>query len=124
MRGPRSRCNDAVEADQRLEALTDAFAGEPDVTAPGSDGRGFGAGALKVEGPIVAMVVHGALVVKLPEARVAELVSAGTCAPFDSGKGRPMREWAAILPADPATDLALASEAVAHVRSVSRPSRR
>ncbi len=112
-----------MDADQRLAALADAFAGEPDVTPPASGGRGFGAGALKVSGSIVAMVVQGALVVKLPEARVAELVSAGTCAPFDSGKGRPMREWAVVLPADPATDLALAGEALAHVRSVSRPSR-
>ena len=112
-----------MDAHQRLAALADAFAGEPDVTPPGSDGRGFGAGALKAAGSIVAMVVQGALVLKLPEARVAELVSAGTCAPFDSGRGRPMREWAAIAPGDPATDLALAREALAHVRSVSRPSR-
>ena len=117
------RCNGPVDADQRLAALADAFADEPDVTPPGSGGRGFGAGALKAGGSIVAMAVQGSLVVKLPEARVAELVAAGTCASFDSGKGRPMREWAAVPLADPATDLALAQEALAHVRSVSRPSR-
>jgi hypothetical protein len=113
-----------VQADQRFEALVDAFSGAPGVTLPGTPGtRGFGAGALKVDGSIFAMVVQGALVLKLPAARVADLVVAGAGEPFDSGKGRPMREWVVVVPTGPASDLALAEEALAYVRSVRKGSR-
>jgi hypothetical protein len=81
-------------------------------------GRRFGAGALKVDGAIFAMCVQDALVVKLPRDRVAELVADGTCGPFDSGKGRAMREWATVT--DPARDRALAGEALEFVRSLRR----
>jgi hypothetical protein len=41
------------------------------------------------------MVIRNQLVVKLPRARVDELVEAGTAERFDRGKGQPMKEWAA-----------------------------
>ena len=44
------------------------------------------------------MLARDALVVKLPQARVDELVAAGVAVRFDAGKGRPMREWASIAP--------------------------
>jgi hypothetical protein len=108
----------AMDAEDRFAALVEAFGGTPGVTLPGgSGGRGFGAGALKVDGSIFAMQVQGALVLKLPEARVAELIGSGAGSPFDSGKGRPMREWVALSGGDPGTDLPLAREALEHVRS-------
>jgi hypothetical protein len=107
-----------MDAGRRFAALVDALDGTPGVTLPGaSGGRGFGAGALKVDGSIFAMEVQGALVLKLPEARVAELIGSGAGSPFDSGKGRPMREWVALAGSDPGADLSLAREALAHVRS-------
>jgi hypothetical protein len=101
----------------RFASLVEEFDGTPGVTGPGEGGRGFGAGALKVDGSIFAMEVQGALVLKLPEARVADLIGSGAGSPFDAGKGRPMREWVALAGSDPGTDLSLAQEALAHVRS-------
>ena len=107
-----------MDAGRRFAALVEALGGTPGVTLPGeAGGRGFGAGALKVDGSIFAMEVQGALVLKLPETRVADLVGSGAGSPFDSGKGRPMREWVALAGGDPGGDLALAREALAHVRS-------
>jgi hypothetical protein len=81
--------------EDRFAALVARFAGEPGVTSPGP-GRGFGSSALKVDNRIFAMLSGGRLVVKLPRARVAALIAAGDGAPFDAGKGRPMKEWVAL----------------------------
>ena len=108
--------DDPVDAADRLAVLVGAFADEPGVTPPGAGGRrAFGSDALKVDGAIFAMQVQGALVVKLPAGRVAELIGDGTCAPFANGRGSAMREWATVT--DPARDLALAGEALAFVRA-------
>jgi hypothetical protein len=55
----------------------------------------------------------GALLVKLPAARVAELLAAGTARPF-APAGRVFREWAAIEAPDPALWSALLTEARTH----------
>jgi hypothetical protein len=77
------------------------------VTQP-EGGRAFGSDALKVGGSIFAMD-RGGLVLKLPAARVAELIANGTGTPFDAGKGKPLREWVRV--ADPAHWEGLAEEA-------------
>jgi hypothetical protein len=119
-----------MQADERFEALVEEFAGVPDVEVPGvgepggSSGRRFGSDALRVGGSIFAMVTGGRLVVKLPRDRVQALIGSGTGAPFDSGKGRPMKEWVAVVEEDGATWLALAREALDFVRSKSPRGRR
>jgi hypothetical protein len=98
--------------------LVEALGGEPGVTAPGERPgreRAFGAGALKVNGRIFAMVSGGRLVVKLPAARVAALVADGDGGPFDAGKGRPMKEWVTVDVERRAAWEPLAREALAFV---------
>ena len=95
--------------------LARALAGRPGVSLGGGR-RGFGSDALQVEGRIFAMMTGGRLVLKLPRERVAELISSRAGAPFDAGKGRPMKEWVALLPGQEESWLPLAEEALRFVR--------
>jgi len=91
------------------------FAAERGVLyAPPQGRRSFGDGALKVNGRIFAMPGAEGLVVKLPAPRCSELLADGSAAPFDRGKGTPLREWVVIT--DPVRWPALAAEALAFVR--------
>ena len=106
-----------MSVQQRFDALVDALVTRPGVGPPGSgSGRGFGSTALTVDGHIFAMVVGGALVLKLPAHRVEGLIAAQTGIPFTAANGRPMREWIALDHGTPEFDLALAEEALAFVR--------
>ncbi len=84
------------------------------VTPPGQ-GKGFGAAALRVGGKIFAMLAHERLVVKLPAARVDELVGTGDGVRFDANKGVPMKEWLSLDPDSPLSWHELAREALAFV---------
>jgi hypothetical protein len=66
-------------------------------------------------GRFFAFVRRGELVVKLPAAHVSELVASGEGTPFDADKGRPMREWVCLRPADESTLASYAAEASAFV---------
>jgi hypothetical protein len=97
-----------------LALVAGAFASDPEVA---SGGRGFGSGGLKVNGKLFALVSsRDEFVVKLPRQRVLELVEAGAARYFDAGRGRPMKEWAAIDLASGADPVALAREAHRYVR--------
>jgi hypothetical protein len=103
-----------VDVEQRFEELVGAMLSH-DGVAPPRPGRGFGSSALTVHGKIFAMLVRGALVVKLPRARVDELVAAGAGVRFDANKGTPMKEWLTLDPAGTLPWQPLAEEALAHV---------
>jgi hypothetical protein len=78
--------------------------------------KGWGADsvALKVKGKIFAMLVRGDLVLKLPSAKVDELVRAGAKR-FDPRRdGREMKEWA-VLALDARDCVRLAREALEFV---------
>jgi hypothetical protein len=85
---------DTNTVERRFDGLARDLVGIDDVSV--GSGRGFGSGTLQVNGRIFAMVTHGQFVVKLPSARVAELIAVGDCSPFDAGKGKPMKEWAVV----------------------------
>ena len=105
---------EALSAEARFAALAETLRGRHGVTVGG--GRGFGSDALQVEGRIFAMVSGGRLVLKLPAQRVADLIASGDGAPFDAGKGRPMREWVALAQDAAVPWEALGEEALTFVR--------
>jgi hypothetical protein len=68
---------------------------------PGDErGRMLHAVGLKTAGRFYAFTARGELVVKLPAARVNELIATGVGRPCDPSKGRPMRQWVRLTPAD------------------------
>jgi hypothetical protein len=66
-------------------------------------------------GKFFAFTTRGVLVVKLPSERVTELIARGEGQVFDAGKGRPMKEWVGLTPADEAACAAYMREARAFV---------
>jgi hypothetical protein len=101
---------------ERYLALVDDLVRLDGVTPP-RGGSGFGRGSLRYRGKIFAMLVRGRLVVKLPEVRVAELITAGAGVAFDANKGTPMREWLSVDPGSSADWLSLATEALDYARA-------
>ncbi|MDR3510777.1 MAG: hypothetical protein P4L73_04030 [Caulobacteraceae bacterium] len=101
------------EGQARYAAITEALANQPGVSRSGL--KGFGAGGLMVQGRLFAMLRHDDLLLKLPSARVAALITCGDGKPFDAGKGRPMKEWVLATPAAAERWLALAEEAMGFV---------
>jgi len=97
-----------------FEDVVARFAKKRGVTAP-SGGSGFGKAALRVDGKIFAMLVRDEFVVKLPKARVVEVIAARGGRAFDANKGTPMKEWL-VVATPPKSWLALAEEAFAFVR--------
>jgi hypothetical protein len=80
--------------DPRFAPVVAAFARDRAVTY---GGKGFGSTGLKVRGKLFAMIASkGQFVVKLPRARVEELVRLHKGKPFDPGHGRLMKEWLAL----------------------------
>jgi hypothetical protein len=101
----------SANPEQQFEELSARFRDDPSITS----GTGFGSSpGLRVGGKIFAMLVRRELVLKLPKARVDELVSAGKAVRFDPGHGRVMNEWVTVR--DPNADWpSLAADALAFV---------
>ena len=112
---PRTRAlaPKAATLDPRLLAISELYENEPRVSL----GRLFSATGLKVDNKIFAMVVRGALVVKLPKARVDALVAAKAGRRFEPGPGHVMKEWISMTASKPDA-VALGREAFAFVSSL------
>jgi TfoX/Sxy family transcriptional regulator of competence genes len=100
--------------EDRFDDLVTQLVETPGVT-PLTTGSAFGSGTLRVRGKIFAMLTRGGLVVKLPKARVDELVATGEGVRFDANKGKPMKEWFSLDPQSRLAWLPLAQEALAFV---------
>ena len=97
-----------VELPPAFAAIVKHFARDPRVTF---GGQGFGSKALRLDGKIFAMIsLRGQFVVKLPRDRVVELIDLGKAEYFDTGRGKVMKEWLAVLDG-PASWRGLAEEA-------------
>lgn len=102
---------------QGFSALAARYAGAPDVVLPAAGKKGFGSATLRCNARIFAMSPDGeTLVVKLPAARVAQLIAAGTGAAYSSGAGKIMKEWVAISAARGSDWAVIADEALACAR--------
>ena len=105
-------------ADERYATLVEALANYPRVTVGTRGKKGFGSGALQIDGKIFAMLdSKGNFVVKLPRQRVDELIAAADGKPFDAGRGRPMKEWLTVEAESDVQWLSLAKESMDFVGS-------
>jgi TfoX/Sxy family transcriptional regulator of competence genes len=81
-----------------------------------SEKKMFGTTALCVDGKVFMFQWKDALVLKIPAARVDELLTAGQAELFDPGHGRTSKTWAAVFPSAQDRWPDLAEEARAFVR--------
>jgi len=91
----KNKDQEASEIDSRFVRVAEAFVKDRSVNRDSR--KGFGSGALKVNGKIFAMMSSkGKFVVKLPRTQVDKLVSSGKGERFDPGHGRIMKEWVVV----------------------------
>ena len=84
----------ALKSDPHLAPVVQEF--EERAKRSGGGGRKFGANAMKVNGKLFALFTEATVVVKLPKARVAELLASQIGTAFDPGHGRLMTEWLTV----------------------------
>ena len=106
----------ALSPEDRFQDLVDELVGTDGITPP-RGGSGFGRSAVRFQNRIFVMLVRGRLVLKLPAARVDELVATGEGVRFDANKGTPMKEWLSLDPDSGLAWLPLACEALEFARS-------
>ncbi len=97
---------ESAGADEGFARLPDGFASNAAVTST----KMFGSVALKAGGKVFAMLAGNQLVVKLPKARVDQLIQTGVGHRFDPGHWKVMKEWVSVS-SGPADWRALAEEA-------------
>jgi hypothetical protein len=101
------------DATTAFDRIAERYLPLPGVT----EGTGFGGNAgLRAGGKIFAMIVRGALVVKLPRERVDALVGTSTAERFSPGAERVMKEWVSVGVEDLGEWEGLVAEAFAFVR--------
>jgi hypothetical protein len=102
--------------EQQFKRLVDTMLAQSEATFGGDQSKGaqrmFGSTSIKSGGKMFAFLHRKErLVVKLPEARVSELVAAGRGDRYDPGDGRLQREWFELSSTDADEWVSLATEA-------------
>jgi hypothetical protein len=106
-----------LSAEGAFDEVRVRFLGRPHV----DEGRMFRTRGLRYRGKFFAALSRDdQLLVKLPEARVTELITTGVSLPFDANKGTPMREWTLVPLASVDHWNGIAEEAFAFAESLSR----
>jgi hypothetical protein len=121
--GPSATTLSDAQAAAAYAALARRFADQQRVTLPANERGKFGSNALKVDGKIFAMLVRGALAVKLSPGEVESATMAGRGEPLAMGRGRVMKEWL-LVNEPPRNWYAVAERARAFVAGEARESRR
>lgn len=113
---------DATEEQWQAVVATVRRARGVTIVAPAAGGaRRFGSTSLRVDGKIFAMIAaRGRFVVKLPAARVDELIRSGDGEHFDRAGERWMSEWVAMTPGTERQWAGLAGEALTFVASAAK----
>jgi len=106
--------SDTTDAEEQLWNVAAPHLEDSDV----EQGTMMNSRCLRVGGEFTCMVDSrdGRLIVKLPAARVLELIDEGTTEPF-APAGRTFKEWTAVLGDTPEVWAPLIEEAVAFARS-------
>jgi|SRR5579864_495097 len=92
---PTAEHAESADARRKFYRVVNALSRNRGVTV--GEGKGFGSGALKVDGKIFAMLsADGQFVVKLPKKRVDELVASSAGKRFEPRPGKPMKEWLVV----------------------------
>lgn len=81
-----------MTADQHFQRIAHDLLKDADVT----QAKMFGSPGLRSRGKVFAFLWKQRLVIKLPQARVDQLVSAGDAKRFDPGHGRVSKEWVSV----------------------------
>jgi hypothetical protein len=103
------RVTERAKIEQKFSKVVEALSRERGITI--GAGKGFGSGALKVDGKIFAMLASGnQFVVKVSKDRVDALVTANVGKRFEPRPGRLMKEWL-VVQSKRADWIALAKEA-------------
>jgi hypothetical protein len=109
-----------MDAEGVFDEVRVRFLGRPNV----DEGRMFRTRGLRYRGKFFAALSRDDhLLVKLPEARVTELITSGVSLTFDANKGTPMREWTLVPLRSVDHWAGIADEAFAFAETLSRGTR-
>jgi TfoX/Sxy family transcriptional regulator of competence genes len=103
-----------ITAEECYATIVEALGSLPDVTQ--WEKKRFGSTGLSIRGKIFAMLLKDKLVVKLPKARVTELIERRVGERFELGQKR-MKEWVTLEPTSEEGWLHLSREAMEFVAS-------
>ncbi len=105
---------EGAKTQRRFSKVVEALSRDRDITI--GLRKGFGAGALKVNGKIFALLAAGnQFVVKLPKDRVDALVKSGEGRRFEPQPGKLMKEWL-VVESERANWIGLAKQACDFVK--------